>query len=239
MSPPPSQSAMFHSAPSLHFELHSVEGSLEEMDRQPPYDALNRARSLTHPDNSVDSMSPVNNQTTITDPSGVKRIIQNDAAGRTTSVTEYPAVGGTWVTSYTYDGLDDLIGVNQSGQTCSFVYDSLKRLTSATNPETSANGAQSGTISYTYDANSNLTKKTDARRNLMLWKHKRGLRATTQATTRSTALSCRATVALHRQPPRSSGPGERPRQTSGGSCRSAAPHRRPPSTTTMPWDGRA
>ncbi len=63
------------------------------------------------------------------------------------------------------------------------MYDSLKRLTSATNPETSASAAQSGTISYTYDANSNLTKKTDARRNLMLWKHKRGLRATTQATT--------------------------------------------------------
>jgi YD repeat-containing protein len=93
----------------------------------------------------------------------VKRVIQNDAAGRTTSVTEYPAAGGTWVTSYTYDGLDDLTGVNQSGQTRSFVYDSLKRLTSATNPETSANGVQSGTISYAYDANSNLTKKTDAR----------------------------------------------------------------------------
>jgi hypothetical protein len=50
-----------------------------------------------------------------------------------------------------------------SGQTRSFVYDSLKRLTSATNPETSANGVQSGTISYAYDANSNLTQKTDAR----------------------------------------------------------------------------
>jgi RHS repeat-associated protein len=127
------------------------------------YDALNRVMSVTHPDSSMDSMSPINNQTTITDPSSVKRLIQNDAAGRTTSVTEYPAVGGPWVTSYTYDGLDNLTGVNQSGQTRSFVYDSLKRLTSATNPETSANGAQSGTISYAYDANSNLTQKTNAR----------------------------------------------------------------------------
>src|SRR5229473_2077555 len=73
-------------------------------------------------------------------------------------IDEYPAVGVTWVTSYSYDGLDDLTGVNQSGQTRSFVYDSLKRLTSATNPETSATGAQSGTISYSYDANSNPTQ---------------------------------------------------------------------------------
>ena len=46
--------------------------------------------------------------------------------------------------------------VNQSGQTRTFVYDSLKRLTSATNPE-------SGTTTYTYDNNSNLLTKTDAR----------------------------------------------------------------------------
>jgi YD repeat-containing protein len=38
----------------------------------------------------------------------------------------------------------------------SFVYSSLSRLTSATNPE-------SGTIGYVYDANGNLVKKTDAR----------------------------------------------------------------------------
>ncbi len=41
-------------------------------------------------------------------------------------------------------------------QTRTFVYDSLKRLTSATNPE-------SGTVTYGYDANGNLTSKIDAR----------------------------------------------------------------------------
>src|SRR5207237_9552953 len=41
-------------------------------------------------------------------------------------------------------------------QTRTFVYDSLKRLTSATNPE-------SGAVSYHYENNGNLTQKTDAR----------------------------------------------------------------------------
>lgn len=72
------------------------------------------------------------------------------------------------VTLYSYDALDNLICAVQKGTdttaftTCgaapalwrprSFVYDSLSRLTSATNPE-------SGTISYTYDANSNVATK--------------------------------------------------------------------------------
>ena len=52
--------------------------------------------------------------------------------------------------------LDNLTTVTQGTQTRTFVYNSLKRLTSATNPE-------SGTISYQYDANGNLLVKTDAR----------------------------------------------------------------------------
>jgi YD repeat-containing protein len=52
--------------------------------------------------------------------------------------------------------LDDLIAVAQGSQTRTFVYDSLKRLASATNPE-------SGTVSYTYDAAGNLKTRTDAR----------------------------------------------------------------------------
>jgi RHS repeat-associated protein len=59
-------------------------------------------------------------------------------------------------TSYTYSILDDLTGVTQGSQTRTFAYDSLKRLTSATNPE-------SGTITYAYDSNGNMTGKTDAR----------------------------------------------------------------------------
>jgi RHS repeat-associated protein len=59
-------------------------------------------------------------------------------------------------TSYGYDLLDNLTTVSQGSQTRTFAYDSLKRLTSAANPE-------SGTISYQYDSNGNLLVKTDAR----------------------------------------------------------------------------
>jgi len=80
-----------------------------------------------------------------------------------------PSFGsGPLVTQYQYDALNDLICAVQKGTsttaftTCasasatwrprSFVYDSLARLTSATNPE-------SGTITYSYDSNSNLSSK--------------------------------------------------------------------------------
>jgi RHS repeat-associated protein len=61
------------------------------------------------------------------------------------------------VTNYSYDALDDLIGVVQGGsRNRGFVYDSLKRLTTSTNPE-------SGTVSYGYDADSSVIAKVDAR----------------------------------------------------------------------------
>ena len=59
-------------------------------------------------------------------------------------------------TTYAYDVLNNLTGITQGSQSRSFYYDALSRLTSATNPE-------SGTISYAYDNNGNLTTKTDPR----------------------------------------------------------------------------
>ncbi len=52
--------------------------------------------------------------------------------------------------------MNNLTTVSQGVQTRTFAYNSLSRLLSATNPE-------SGTISYGYDPNGNLTSKTDAR----------------------------------------------------------------------------
>ena len=103
------------------------------------------------------------NATTVMDQSSKVRRSLTDGLGRLSRVDEPDSSGalGSVVspiqaTSYTYDALDNLTGVSQGGQTRTFVYDSLKHLTSATNPE-------NGTISYSYDNNSNLTSKADAR----------------------------------------------------------------------------
>jgi len=119
------------------------------------FDALGRVISVTTPDNAIVSTSYSANTLTVTDQAGKARKSVTDALGRLVEVYEDPA-GSNYQTSYSYDVLDDLTGVSQGLQTRTFVYDSLKRLTGATNPE-------SGTVSYGYDANGNLTSKTDAR----------------------------------------------------------------------------
>ncbi len=94
--------------------------------------------------------------TTVTDQSLKKRQSVTDALGRLIKVYEAPN-DYNYLTSYDYDGLNNLTTVTQGTQTPrTFSYDSLKRLTSANNPE-------SGTVSYSYDPNGNLASKTDAR----------------------------------------------------------------------------
>jgi RHS repeat-associated protein len=119
------------------------------------YDLAGRTTSITTPDNSVGTTSYSGNTVTVTDQTGKKRKSVTDALGRLKEVYEDP-LGVNYQTTYSYDVLDNLTGVTQGTQTRTFVYDSLKRLTSATNPE-------SGTLSYQYDNNGNLTQKTDAR----------------------------------------------------------------------------
>src|SRR5262249_33732680 len=92
-------------------------------------------------------------QQTATDEASVHRRTTVDGLQRSTQVEE----GGTPAsTIYTYDLLNNLNGVNQSGQLRSFQYSSLGRLTSATNPE-------SGTSTYGYYDNGSLKFKIDAR----------------------------------------------------------------------------
>jgi RHS repeat-associated protein len=119
------------------------------------FDALGRVLTVTTPDNAVVTTSYSGNTATVTDQAGKARKSIIDALGRLTEVYEDPA-GLNYQTSYAYDALDNLTAVTQGAQTRTFVYDSLKRLRSLTNPE-------SGTVSYNYDNNSNLTQKTDAR----------------------------------------------------------------------------
>ena len=101
--------------------------------------------------------------TTVTDPDGRKRRSRQDALGRLVRVDEPNGSGNlgstgspNQATPYAYDALDNLTLVSQGRQTRIFAYDSLSRLTQATNPE-------SGTNRYRYDANGNLTLKRDAR----------------------------------------------------------------------------
>lgn len=103
------------------------------------------------------------NATTVTDQAGKVRRSVADGLGRLSRVDE-PDINGALgsvsapnqATTYSYDALDNLTTVLQGVQTRTFVYSSLKRLTSAANPE-------SGTITYGYDNNGNLTSKVDAR----------------------------------------------------------------------------
>jgi RHS repeat-associated protein len=101
----------------------------------------------------------------------------SDALGRLTAVMEPSGNSPTLETDYGYDALNNLLSVNQKGtsgetpRTRSFNYDSLSQLHCASNPENSsaqcppsaATSLPSGVVSYTYDANGNLTTKTDAR----------------------------------------------------------------------------
>ena len=103
------------------------------------------------------------NATTVTDQAGKVRRSLTDGLGRLIRVDEPDANGAlgsltspNQPTSYSYDALDNLTTVVQGAQTRTFVYSSLKRLTSAINPE-------SGTITYGYDNNGNLTSKVDSR----------------------------------------------------------------------------
>lgn len=133
------------------------------------YDSLGRTKQVTKPDGSVATTSFSGSSTTVTDEVGNQRTSQTDGLGRLTAVFEAPNNSGyNYQTDYQYDALGNLTCAVQKGTdtttftSCasasatwrprSFAYDSLSRLTSATNPE-------SGTITYTYDPNSNLATK--------------------------------------------------------------------------------
>jgi YD repeat-containing protein len=107
---------------------------------------------------------------TVTDEAQKARKSCYDGFGRLTGVWEDPA-GANYETDYQYDLLNNLTLVTQSGsRQRSFVYDSLSRLTKATNPESGAicyapysGGSCQNQNQTGYDANGNLLTRTDAR----------------------------------------------------------------------------
>ncbi len=159
------------------------------------YDALGRTVSVLLPDGaSQTTYAYQGNFTTVTDPAGNWKQYATDALGNLVMVlepdpTHTPVVGpptpstypvtsaptGTLLTTYTYDQFNHLTQVSMPRttgyglvtQTRTFVYASTTYttltlpavwLTSATNPE-------SGTTSYTYNADGTLASKKDANGN--------------------------------------------------------------------------
>jgi RHS repeat-associated protein len=127
------------------------------------YDGLGRVSTVTTSDGAVVTTSYSANTTTVTDQATRQRRSITDGLGRLLRIDEPDSTGSlgtvaapTQPTSYAYDVLDDLTTVTQGTQPSrSFLYDSLRRLTDATNPE-------SGHVQYTYFNNGDLQTKTDA-----------------------------------------------------------------------------
>lgn len=141
------------------------------------YDALRRVFKVTTPDGAEVNTYYDGARVLVKDQAGKERLSRTNALGQLKEVWEItPADDATeaitfpgrsevvagYLTKYDYDTLGNLITVTQRKgaagtlQTRTFSYNSLSQLTSALNPE-------SGTLSYEYDANGNLKKKTDAR----------------------------------------------------------------------------
>jgi RHS repeat-associated protein len=141
------------------------------------YDALGRKTLQTQPDGNTLQWMYSGNVVDFYDEDRSHWQRTSDALGRLTKVLENdPAWSGalTLETDYTYDLLNNLTSVNQkgaSGDTAryrTFLYDPLSRLTNACNPEAIATGSTctfSGpwSTTYSYDANSNVITRTDAR----------------------------------------------------------------------------
>jgi RHS repeat-associated protein len=136
------------------------------------YDAVGRVGTVTTPDSAQAITTYSGNQVTAQDPKGKTRRSVTDALGRLTQVIEDPN-GLAYQTSYSYDVLGNLSTVTQGSQHRYFMYDSLSRLIRVKNSEQDANaslalpdpisGNTQWSMAYDYDANGNITTRTDAR----------------------------------------------------------------------------
>ena len=138
------------------------------------YDALNRKTLVSDPDGSTIHTAYCGPTTLVTDEAGkwrrsttdgVGRLIEVDEPNSTTATVNSNGCPGTgepiWVTSYTYDALNNPASATQNGsRQRSFVYDSVSRLLTSNNPEIAS--PTTGTacpINYSYDGDNNLATK--------------------------------------------------------------------------------
>lgn len=135
------------------------------------YDDLGRVIKVKTPDNAeietsyglATTGSQIGTVITVEDQADKQRRSITNAQGHLLRVDEPTDAGGLGAinapnqpTVYAYDLLDNLTTVTQGSQVRNFTYSSLSRLLTAFNPE-------SGTISYQYDHNGNLTQKSQLR----------------------------------------------------------------------------
>ncbi|MCW5963219.1 MAG: RHS repeat-associated core domain-containing protein [Bryobacterales bacterium] len=111
------------------------------------YDGLGRTKTQLAPGSATTSYTYTDNVTRITDPASVWRESTVDGAGRLIKVKEKT----NDETTYTYNGLDNLLTVTQGAQTRTFSYDTAGLLAQVTNPE-------SGTFTHFYDASGNVSQ---------------------------------------------------------------------------------
>ena len=184
---------------SQHSQPYRI-GSESPVFSSVTYDVLGRTTRLTAPDGSAtenyyneqdfdtsDGYAPqrpsvasnaAGDTILVRDAWGRERWGRTDASGRLVEVIEpNPSGNGStatngYVTTYTYDGLDDLTQIHQDTQTRLFKYDSLGRLIAQKLAEMNATLNDSGVYQstggvwsdvFTYDVRSNLTSRTDAR----------------------------------------------------------------------------
>lgn len=139
-------------------------GSSDDVNTTYNYDPLDRITSVVEQDGgSITTDYSTFPCIVVTDEAVKARKSCSDGLGRLTGVWEDPN-GLNYNTNYTYDSLGNLLSVLQSNsRQRTFTYDSLSRLTSSINPESNTVPGTQTTVAttYSYDADSNLSSKTE------------------------------------------------------------------------------
>ncbi|MBK7196412.1 MAG: VCBS repeat-containing protein [Myxococcales bacterium] len=120
------------------------------------YDALDRPVRVTNLDGTTATITYGVWTSTITDALGHATRTDVDARGRVVAITRLSS-GGNQTTTYTYDLLSRLTGVQDArGNAWTYTYDTLGRRLTVRDPDL-------GTWSYGYDAKGQLVSQTDAK----------------------------------------------------------------------------